>query len=790
MRILIDGQTLETEEINRGIGKYFKSVINNALKMDFVNEWFIAISDKKYIQYLEPWVREKICVIQDPNYSPNNFITQGYDANKQYTSSLKNAIEEKGIDVYWNPNPVMINVLFPIEKLDCSMYITFYDLIPYIFKKQYLDQWPKHIVDEYKRRLDYINSKECSLMFISEATKKDFDKYIGSKYGDSKITFLGADGKVLYRPYLTASTKTNHEIIFVGGFDFRKNLYRAVEAFAKAKVDNPNTVMDTTKLYLVCKCSEETKREFNKFLLEHKVENDVILTGFITDQELGDLYNTCDLFFFPSLYEGFGLPILEALLAGRYVLSGDNSSLPEVGKSYVDYCDAMDITQMSQKLYEAMMKATNESDDKKNERKEYALQYSWQRTAKETLDFLTLSDKTINSSRVKVAMVTPWLPQETGIAAYMQKLMPYLCNYMDIDLFVDDTYIKLKDFLTYEQGRMYSINDLVDKQNEYQTIVYHLGNNSEFHTKIYEMALKVPGIVEVHDYIIHPFMYHSFYLNNKKEVYKEALAYYGRKGKEHFEEVDKGIAETEIQKFPMIEYVCSKSKGSIVHSRWVADQLQNIENVQVIPLAVFDSNEKQEQYNKKEFCTKYDIERQQYIIGCMGFVNRNKRPNIILEAVSRLKMIGYPIKIVFFGKAAEYGEELKALARELNIENDIVITGFISEKEYLEGLYFSDLIINLRYPSMGESSATLCEAFKYAKPVVVSNINQYKEFPDEICWKLDIGENEVDQLVMYIIKLCKENKIRKTLGENAMEYSMKVLSAEIIAKRYLEVFKE
>lgn len=788
MKILIDGQTLETDEINRGIGKYFKSVINNMLKMDFVNEWYISASDKKVLGALEPWVAEKLNVIIDKRYSPSNFNSQGYSANKAYTAALVETIDHYHIDTYWNPNPVMINVLFPIDKLNCNMFVTFYDLIPYIFKKQYLDEWPKEIVQEYKRRLNYINSKDCNVLFISEATKMDFDKYVGSEYGSSKVTFLGVEPREFYKSYLPYKADKEYSIVFVGGFDFRKNLYKAVEAFAKAKEKYKESIMAQTKLYLVCKCGEDQKVQFNEFLREHNAEQDVVLTGFVSDEELSHIYNTCDAFFFPSLYEGFGLPILEALLAGCCVLAGNNSSLHEVGKEYVEYCDVSDINEMSEKLYNTLIKSLEEPLFKKQERKEYALQFTWSNTAENTYEYICGRNKKDESynKRIKVAMVTPWFPQKTGIAIFVSKILSGLEKYMDIDLYVDDSEIKITGYEPYPSGNMYSITQLIQNKDMYHKIIYQLGNNSEYHTKIYEMALKLPGIVEIHDYIMHPFMYYSFYLTNKLDTYKEALSYYGSKGLEHYEAVVAKLTDPDIYEYPMSEYVCSKSQGTIVHSRWVANQMKSIHNVFVVPLPAYEKVIDENTLDRNEFCKKYGVRENEYVIGCMGFVNKNKRPEVVMEAVSKLKIAGYPIKLIFFGNAGDYKKELLSLAKEMKISDNIVITGFLDEKDYIEGLSFSDIIVNLRYPSMGESSGPLCEAFKYRKPVIVSNINQYKEYPDEVCWKVDVGENEVGQLVCYIEKLLKEPNIRNTLASNAYTYSNSILSINRIAKMYFD----
>ena len=102
----------------------------------------------------------------------------------------------------------------------------------------------------------------------------------------------------------------------------------------------------------------------------------------------------------------------------------------------------------------------------------------------------------------------------------------------------------------------------------------------------------------------------------------------------------------------------------------------------------------------------------------------------------------------------------------------------------------TDIVVNLRYPSMGEASGTLCEALKLGKAVIVSDLNQYKEFPDDVCWKLPVDELEDKLLYEYLKILVSEPLIRHALGENGREYANTVLNPENIAKMYYHYIVE
>jgi glycosyltransferase involved in cell wall biosynthesis len=128
-----------------------------------------------------------------------------------------------------------------------------------------------------------------------------------------------------------------------------------------------------------------------------------------------------------------------------------------------------------------------------------------------------------------------------------------------------------------------------------------------------------------------------------------------------------------------------------------------------------------------------------------------------------------------------------ALLGEFREEIDWHVTGYLDKEDYEAGFILSDIVINLRFPSSGEFSATLCEAMKYRKPVIVSDVNQYTEFPDEVCWKVCPGDDEVNLMVRYISYLIDNKDVLNALADNAGNYADKVLSPQRIAKLYYNV---
>lgn len=773
MNILVDGQTFLTPEINRGIGSYLKNTLNNLVKQGLEHTFFIVISNKEALSCLEDWVVSRIVVIERDIFAPS---TDYLEKTNLYTKELEKVVRDYNIDIYWNPNPMMINVLFPLRNIGCPIYITMYDLIPLVMP---IDTWPAFVSREYHRRVNFIKNEKCILLCISNATKNDVLKYIDREI-DCRVTLLAADIRLFYKKCDRNGINKEPIMVFTGGFDYRKNIGGAIDAFIELKERYKcNDTINKLKFYIVCKYNENDKLPFVEKLRKHCLEEAVIFTGFMPDKDLSELYQRADLFFFPSLYEGFGLPLLEAMLAGCFVLSGDNSSLPEVCGGHAILFDVKKTHIIAESIKLGVDRVSQESSGDKQARQQYALQYTWELTAEETLKaFNTFLNKR-NIKKCKIAIVTPWPNQQTGIANFVYMLMPYLYEYFYIDIFIPDN-AKSVNLKKFEFGNLYTISELKNKITDYKEVIYHIGNNKEFHKQIYDAFVEYGGIAEIHDYVLNPFFYHSYYLDNRKDVYKEALVNgYGENGLKHFSDISKGVVYPDNENFPMSHSVASIAKGTIVHNKWSAGNLNKDKKIHVIPLSAFDKNESNIDSFSEEVASKIrSLENYDLIIGCFGFLNQNKRPEVTHKVFCRLRNDGYNIGLVFWGQSAS-GDIEKYGSFE-----GVFFTGYLTDNDYANALKLTDIVINLRYPSMGESSGTLCEAFKYGKPVIVSDVNQYQEFPNDICWKVPVNEYEEELLYAMLKYLIEHKDVRVALGDNAKNYADKVLSPSRIAWQY------
>ena len=318
MKIAVDARMINMS----GIGTY----IQNLMKNDCYD---IALGRKEEI--------EKICNKVDTI----EFDSPIYGIKEQLKFPYRKLKKEKP-DVLHVPH---YNV--PIFYRG-KMVVTIHDLTHLLFP-EFL---PNKFAYFYAKFMIWIALKKADkVITVSQNTKNDILKMfkvnpdkIEVIYNGEGEEYIKKEKKDIQYLYTKFNIPENKKIImYVGNLKPHKNLERLLEAYSK--IEN----REETCLVLVGKAFQ------NYSVLEEKekkleIKNQVIHTGIVTQEELVDLYNLADLFVFPSLYEGFGIPVLEALACGTPVICSNTSSIPEVGENYVGYFNPLKINEITDML--------------------------------------------------------------------------------------------------------------------------------------------------------------------------------------------------------------------------------------------------------------------------------------------------------------------------------------------------------------------------------------------------------------------------------------------------------
>jgi glycosyltransferase involved in cell wall biosynthesis len=228
------------------------------------------------------------------------------------------------------------------------------------------------------------------IITISESSKRDILKfYPGVKEEEIKVIYHGFDAEVFQKERDRQKEEeikkqyniAGNYIIYIGAIQPRKNLEKLVEAFDLVKKDTSDL-----KLVLVGEKAWLSDGVFQK-IEKSPNKNDIITPGRIDFEPLGHLLRGSRAFVFPSLYEGFGIPILEAFASRVPVICSENSSLPEVGGEAAIYFEDNDAEDLAEKIKNAI---TDENLRQSHIAKglEQTKKFSWEKCARETLEYL------------------------------------------------------------------------------------------------------------------------------------------------------------------------------------------------------------------------------------------------------------------------------------------------------------------------------------------------------------------------------------------------------------------
>lgn len=296
--------------------------------------------------------------------------------------TTKKILIKNNIDIFHSPIPGYLTSNFHFKVIT-----TIHDVIPEIFPEE------RHTPFFYQLLYKLKNRKALAsdfIIFDSHSTQKDFIKLYG-KPNKHSIVYLGAEQKVHTNFESAFDFNSYGEYIFyVGGFNKRKNFDYIIRIF--------NFLKDKDKLKVVIggNVSKQVQNHIQNLCKINKVDYDKIhFTGKLNSSDLYNFYAHCYFFLYPSFYEGFGLPVAEAIHANSLVFTTNSSSLPEVGGDSVVYINGNDLENDSRIINETL-ENQNLINDLKSKAKNQKNLFSWNKTVQETLNVYKAVYENIN----------------------------------------------------------------------------------------------------------------------------------------------------------------------------------------------------------------------------------------------------------------------------------------------------------------------------------------------------------------------------------------------------------
>lgn len=412
MRIVIDLQGAQTESRFRGIGRYSLSLAKAIIRNAGDHEIWLVLNGafpESVLAFREEFEgmvsQERIRVFQAP------LPVAEHDPANSNRARVAELIREYFMEQL-NPDVVLVTSLFEGYLDDAvtsvsrftSSYKTaviLYDLIPYMAEERYL---PSSTQKEYYHQKIHSLQKADILLAISEASKKECENVL--HIPSDKVTNISTAVDETFTPAKLSVNKRNalfsqygiakKMVMYApGGFDIRKNFENLIIAYSQLS----QNLRNDHQLVIVSKVQEGDRLNLESIAKNAGLKKDeLIITGYVSDEELIALYSTCTLFVFPSIHEGFGLPALEAMACGAAVIGSNTTSVPEVIGYEKALFDPKSVDFITDKIQEVL-----ENEQFLKELQSHSLQqckmFSWDESAKRAIEFLEVNSISNNISK-------------------------------------------------------------------------------------------------------------------------------------------------------------------------------------------------------------------------------------------------------------------------------------------------------------------------------------------------------------------------------------------------------
>jgi len=387
---------------------------------------------------------------------------------------------------------------------------------------------------------------------------------------------------------------------------------------------------------------------------------------------------------------------------------------------------------------------------------------------------------------VRIAYASPFPPATSGIADYSAELVPALAAAgLAPVLFHEGREPPAEPLCSRFEVR--PVCELAACAGELDAVVYQLGNSAPHHAEIYRAALTVPGIVVLHEYMLHHLVSALTLGAGDGEAYVEELRYAaGETGRRAGRRLLDTHHPIDPWRFPLFERAVDRSRGVVVHSRFAARRIlasRAAAAVEVVPfpvdLAVLPEATPAARRTAR---AELGVAADSFLVGTFGLVTPHKRLAPTLAAFAALRRRRPDAELWICGEVSPHFD-LPALVREAGVAG-VRVTGRLPLARLHAAMCACDVAVNLRHPTGGETSASLLRLLGAGVPAIATDSGSFAEIPDGAVAKLTIDEHEEALLAALLARLADDAELRARLGREGRRHVAEAHALERSAGAY------
>lgn len=800
MRLVIDLQGAQCANHQRGIGRYARELARAMAANPRGHEVIVALNSafadtaESAIGFLSDVLpRENIRLwsssIGRDVAASGPQLTIAQTVRAQFLASLR-------------PDMVHVSSLFegqtdaavtlqPAHLERLPVVATCYDLIPRIYHKTYFGDGPQpsDAAKWYYRRLQELFLSD-GLLAISASSRDEAIRYLSYNSNNIFNIQAGVGPEFSVTPlaggassaFLARYGLREDFILFLGGGDLRKNEGGLIAAYALL----PQSLRARHQLVIVSKADDRPLRDLAQRLGIPRDE--IVMIPHVAEEDLKKLYSACGVFVFPSLHEGFGFPVAEAMACGAPTLASHATSLPEI----VGRQDAM-FNPADPAAIAERMSAVLTDPAFRAELAQWgpvqAARFTWSGSAERAWDALEIIHErktaqgkgrsvvpSVMPARPRLAFVSPFPPQPTGIADYSYDLVFVLARFYDITLVTEADIADIRLQVSFPLLRPKAF---LEQAGSFDRVVYHVGNSHMHEFQIQELLPNCPGVVVLHDAFLSHYMLDLARRNNQAAYFCHALF------RSHGYPALKYLAENGYDK-AVLRYPCSlpvleSALGVIQHSHFsVAMQAhfygaKAASHIQVIPLLRAERS----RLDKRSARERLVLGPDEFVVCSFGLVIPEKCPELLVQAWLKAGIKG---RFVFVGGIDQHTQH------SLSVAESVQFAGRVTQDVYDLWLAAADVAVQWRRHSRGETSAAIADTLVAGLPLVYNRHGSASELPEGIACALP-DDASVEELAQALVALHNAPEQRQALGQAARDYAVNTLAPDVVARRYRETIE-
>jgi glycosyltransferase involved in cell wall biosynthesis/SAM-dependent methyltransferase len=362
---------------------------------------------------------------------------------------------------------------------------------------------------------------------------------------------------------------------------------------------------------------------------------------------------------------------------------------------------------------------------------------------------------------MRLGFFSPMPPSKSGIADYSAALLEPLARLHQVEVFD-------REPAAFDPAA-------------FDLLLYQLGNNP-YHEFVYRMALRNPGVVVMHEANLHHLIAGLTIRRDDWDAYLREVEYEGGATALAYARRVRALeVGPDYEGVPMLRRVLESARAVVVHSQCVFDQIRAA-GFQG-PLARIPHGAWVQTADRWGCRERLGVDESTPLVGIFGFLKPYKRIAESLRAFRRLLRLEPRAKFILAGETHP-DFPVQSLIRTLGLAASVRVLGFMPIQDFVAHIAACDVVLNLRYPTVGESSGSLLRAMGLARPVLVSDIGSFRDFPDDVCLKVPVDQTEEDQIFEFLNLLVSRPEAARQIGNRAREWVERECTWELVARKY------